>query len=68
MTVIYEHPVTEHAKLLKKIEKTYLKIESLIKERKKHSFANILFLLIGLLTSKDPFDKTLKVLGVLGTG
>ena len=50
MTVIYEHPVTEHAKLLKKIEKTYLKIESLIKERKKHSFANILFLIIELET------------------
>ena len=50
MTVVYEHPVTGHAKLLNKIEMTYLKIESLINGRKKHFFANILFLIIELET------------------
>ena len=50
MTVIYEHPITEHAKWLKKIEVTYSKIESLIKSRKQHVFANIIFLIIELET------------------
>ena len=50
MTVIYEHPITEHAKWLKRIEVTYSKIESLIKSRKQHFFANIIFLIIELET------------------
>ena len=50
MTVIYEHPITEHAKWLKKVEVTYSKIESLIKSRKQHVFANIIFLIIELET------------------
>ena len=33
MTVIYEHPLTEHAKLLYKIEVTYSKIKSLLNTR-----------------------------------
>jgi len=48
MSVIYEHPITEHAKLLKKIEVTYLKIENLIKTQNRYFFANILFLIIEL--------------------
>ena len=35
MTVIYEHPITEHAKWLKRIEVTYSKIENLIKNGEK---------------------------------
>ena len=50
MAIIYEHPVTEQAKVLNKIEVTYLKIESLIRARKKHFFANIIFLIIELET------------------
>ena len=48
MTIIYEHPITEHAKWLKRIEVTYSKIENLIKSRKPHVFANIIFLIIEL--------------------
>ena len=48
MTVIYEHPITEHAKWLKRIEVTYSKIENLIKSRRQHVFANIIFLIIEL--------------------
>ena len=50
MTVIYEHPITEHAKWLKRIEVTYSKIENLIKSRRQHVFANIIFLMIELET------------------
>ena len=48
MTVIYEHPLTEHAKLLNKIEVTYSKIKSLLNTRNGLFFANIMFLIIEL--------------------
>ena len=48
MTVIYEHPLTEHAKLLNKIEVTYSKIKSLLNTRNGLFFSDIMFLIIEL--------------------
>ena len=65
MTVIYEHPITEHAKWLKRIEVTYSKIENLIKSRRQHVFANIIFLIIELETLVSGQENRTDILKIL---